>query len=148
MTAPRPTRLPGQRPAGAEHARLLDGVTEPRLKLLSKDEAGAGMFSASRRAPHGFSSLPASPCRTPPTSWAPFSTMSGRSPSRGAIEVTDVGPVIAHLASCEAWAEQMGVPFKETIERAHQRVDEAIRAEGAFPVTCLGGILVCRAAHA
>ncbi|WP_406452609.1 class I SAM-dependent methyltransferase [Streptomyces sp. NBC_00876] len=69
-------------------------------------------------------------------------------PLPGVIEVTDPGPVVAHLASYEAWAVLMGVPFTETIERARRRVDEAIRAEGAFRVTCLGGILVCRAAHA
>ncbi|MFE9801487.1 class I SAM-dependent methyltransferase [Streptomyces goshikiensis] len=69
-------------------------------------------------------------------------------PLPGVVEVTDPGPVVAHLASYEAWADQMGVPFTETIERARQRVDEAIRAEGAFRVTCLGGILVGRAARA
>lgn len=65
-------------------------------------------------------------------------------PLAGVIEVTDAEPVIAHLASYEAWADQMGVPFEETIERARERVDEAIHTEGAFRVTCLGGILVCR----
>lgn len=69
-------------------------------------------------------------------------------PLPGVIEVTEPEPVVAHLASYEAWADQMGVPFKETIERARERVDEIIRAEGAFRVTCLGGILVCRAARA
>ncbi|MEU6757355.1 class I SAM-dependent methyltransferase [Streptomyces sp. NPDC046685] len=69
-------------------------------------------------------------------------------PLPGVIEVTDSAPVVAHLASYEAWADQMGVPFKETIERARQRVDETIQSEGAFRVTCLGGILVCRAARA
>jgi hypothetical protein len=67
---------------------------------------------------------------------------------RQSIEVADPGPVVAHLASYEAGADQMGVPFKETIERARERVDETIRTEGAFRVTCLGGILVCQAAHA
>ncbi|MEW1636009.1 class I SAM-dependent methyltransferase [Streptomyces sp. NPDC093801] len=62
----------------------------------------------------------------------------------GVIEVTDAEPVVAHLASYEAWADRMGVPFRETIERARERVDEVIRAEGAFRVTCLGGMLVCR----
>jgi SAM-dependent methyltransferase len=69
-------------------------------------------------------------------------------PLPGVIEVTDSAPVVAHLASYEAWADQMGVAFKETIERARQRVDETIQSEGAFRVTCLGGILVCRAARA
>ncbi|WP_423834356.1 class I SAM-dependent methyltransferase [Streptomyces manipurensis] len=67
-------------------------------------------------------------------------------PLPGVIEVTDAAPVVAHLASYEAWADQMGVPFKETIERARERVGETIRAEGAFRITCLGGILVCRVA--
>ncbi|MCX5405768.1 class I SAM-dependent methyltransferase [Streptomyces sp. NBC_00335] len=65
-------------------------------------------------------------------------------PLPGVIEVADPAPVVAHLASYEAWADQMGVPFKETIERARERVQETIHAEGAFHVTCLGGILVCR----
>lgn len=39
-------------------------------------------------------------------------------PLPGVIEVTDAGPVVAHLASYEAWADRMGVPFRETIERA------------------------------
>ncbi|MFI1253186.1 class I SAM-dependent methyltransferase [Streptomyces netropsis] len=65
-------------------------------------------------------------------------------PLPGVIEVTDPGPVVAHLASYEAWADRMGVPFKETIERARERVKESIHAEGAFRVTCLGGILICR----
>ncbi|MFF4446383.1 class I SAM-dependent methyltransferase [Streptomyces sp. NPDC001502] len=65
-------------------------------------------------------------------------------PLPGVIEVTDPAPVVAHLASYEAWADQMGVPFKETVERARERVEETIHAEGAFRVTCLGGILVCR----
>lgn len=60
------------------------------------------------------------------------------------IEVTDAEPVVAHLASYEAWANKMGVPFRETIERARERVNETIQAEGSFRVTCLGGMLVCR----
>lgn len=65
-------------------------------------------------------------------------------PLPGVIDVSDPAPVVAHLASYEAWADQMGVPFAETIERARERVEEAIRTKGAFRVTCLGGILVCR----
>ncbi|MFG2567739.1 class I SAM-dependent methyltransferase [Streptomyces sp. NPDC048567] len=65
-------------------------------------------------------------------------------PLPGVIEVTDAEPVVAHLASYEAWADRMGVPFQETIERARERVNEVIRAEGVFRVTCLGGMLVCR----
>ncbi|MEU2248515.1 class I SAM-dependent methyltransferase [Streptomyces sp. NPDC019224] len=65
-------------------------------------------------------------------------------PLPGVIEVTDAEPVVAHLASYEAWADRMGVPFQETVDRARERVNETIRAEGAFRVTCLGGMLVCR----
>ncbi|MFI2210489.1 class I SAM-dependent methyltransferase [Streptomyces sp. NPDC020141] len=65
-------------------------------------------------------------------------------PLPGVIAVTDAEPVVAHLASYEAWADRMGVPFRETVERARERVKETIRAEGAFRITCLGGILVCR----
>ena len=65
-------------------------------------------------------------------------------PLPGVIEVTDAEPVVAHLASYEAWADKMGVPFRETVERARERVNETIQAEGAFSVTCLGGILACQ----
>ncbi|MGY9066963.1 class I SAM-dependent methyltransferase [Streptomyces sp. CAS3] len=62
----------------------------------------------------------------------------------GVIEVTDAEPVVAHLASYEAWADKMGVPFRETIERARERVNEIIQTQGAFRIACLGGMLVCR----
>ncbi|GAQ55230.1 class I SAM-dependent methyltransferase [Streptomyces acidiscabies] len=65
-------------------------------------------------------------------------------PLPGVIEVTEAEPVVAHLASYEAWADKEGVPFRETIERARERVDEVIETEGSFRITCLGGILVCR----
>ncbi|HEY8982459.1 MAG TPA: class I SAM-dependent methyltransferase [Streptomyces sp.] len=65
-------------------------------------------------------------------------------PLAGVIEVTTADPVVAHLASYEAWADEMGVPFRETVERARERVEEVIGAEGAFRVRCLGGVLVCR----
>ncbi|MGX2997021.1 class I SAM-dependent methyltransferase [Streptomyces sp. JNUCC 64] len=62
----------------------------------------------------------------------------------GVIEVTDAEPVVAHLGSYAAWAGQVGVPFGETVDRARELVTAAIRREGRFRVTCLGGILVCR----
>ncbi|MEZ0088973.1 class I SAM-dependent methyltransferase [Streptacidiphilus sp. EB129] len=62
----------------------------------------------------------------------------------GAIEVTDPGPIVAHLASYEAWAEQCGVPFHETIGRAAEIVAAIIADEGSFKIACLGGIFVCR----
>lgn len=62
----------------------------------------------------------------------------------GTIEVTDPGPVVAHLASYGAWAEQCGVPFEETVARARDLVTAAIANDGSFSITCLGGILICR----
>ncbi len=62
-------------------------------------------------------------------------------PLPGVTEVTDAEPVVAHFASYEAWADKMGVPFRATIDRARERVNETIQAEGTFSVTCLGGIL-------
>jgi SAM-dependent methyltransferase len=56
----------------------------------------------------------------------------------------DPAPAVAHLASYEAWAEQCGVPFEETVARARELVVAAIVTEGSFRITCLGGILVCR----
>ncbi|MDH6145390.1 SAM-dependent methyltransferase [Kitasatospora sp. GP30] len=61
----------------------------------------------------------------------------------GIIEVTDPAPVVAHLASYDAWAEQGGVPFQETVVRAQEIVAEAIANEGCFRISCRGGILVC-----
>ncbi|MDH6704807.1 SAM-dependent methyltransferase [Kitasatospora sp. MAA19] len=62
----------------------------------------------------------------------------------GTIDVTDPAPIIAHLASYEAWAEQCGVPFHETVDRAAEIAAGAIKADGSFKITCRGGILTCR----
>ncbi|MFE4669358.1 class I SAM-dependent methyltransferase [Streptomyces sp. NPDC056716] len=62
----------------------------------------------------------------------------------GTITVHDPEPVIAHMASYRAWADQHDVPFGATIERAHAILVDHIAEHGAFEVTCLGGILVCR----
>ncbi|MFJ7906096.1 class I SAM-dependent methyltransferase [Kitasatospora sp. NPDC096204] len=62
----------------------------------------------------------------------------------GIIELRDPAPLVAHLASYEAWAEQCGVPFQETVHRAREIAVEAISNQGSFKITCLGGILVCR----
>ncbi|MFJ9696649.1 class I SAM-dependent methyltransferase [Kitasatospora sp. NPDC101183] len=62
----------------------------------------------------------------------------------GTIELTDPAPAIAHLASYEAWADQSGVPFHETVHRATEIVTATIEAQGSFTITCLGGILTCR----
>ena len=62
----------------------------------------------------------------------------------GTIQLTDPSPIIAHLASYEAWTEQLGVPFQPTLDRAHELASAAIADQGHFEITCLGGILVCR----
>ncbi|MFE4539557.1 class I SAM-dependent methyltransferase [Streptomyces scopuliridis] len=62
----------------------------------------------------------------------------------GTITVRDAEPVIAHMASYRAWADQHDVPFEATIERARTVLVDHIARYGAFAVTCLGGILVCR----
>lgn len=62
----------------------------------------------------------------------------------GTIEITDPAPIVAYLSSYEAWADQCGVPFRETIGRVAEIVTATIEAEGSFKITCLGGILICR----
>ncbi|WP_371518252.1 class I SAM-dependent methyltransferase [Kitasatospora sp. NBC_01300] len=62
----------------------------------------------------------------------------------GIIEITDPAPIVAHLASYEAWAAQCGVPFHETVSRAAEIAAATIDARGFFKITCLGGILVCQ----
>jgi SAM-dependent methyltransferase len=62
----------------------------------------------------------------------------------GTITVQDPEPVIAHMASYRAWADQHEVPFEATIERARAILADHMARHGAFEVTCLGGILVCR----
>ena len=60
------------------------------------------------------------------------------------VTVHEPEPVIAHMASYRAWADQHDVPFEATIERARAILVDHITQHGAFEVTCLGGILVCR----
>ncbi|MEU3250904.1 class I SAM-dependent methyltransferase [Streptomyces sp. NPDC006997] len=62
----------------------------------------------------------------------------------GTIAVQHPEPVIAHMASYRAWADQHDVPFEATIERARAILVDHIARHGVFEVTCLGGILVCR----
>ncbi|MGW2507929.1 class I SAM-dependent methyltransferase [Streptomyces scopuliridis] len=62
----------------------------------------------------------------------------------GTITVHAPEPVIAHMASYRAWADQHDVPFEAAIERARTIVVDHIAQHRAFEVTCLGGILVCR----
>lgn len=61
----------------------------------------------------------------------------------GTITVDTPEPVIAHLASYRTWAEQSGVPFEATLNRATEHVSAAIRRDGVFRVTCRGGLLLC-----
>lgn len=62
----------------------------------------------------------------------------------GTIAVHDPEPVIAHMASYRAWADQHDVPFDATIERARAILVEHFDRHGTFEITCLGGVLVCR----
>ncbi|MDV9196132.1 class I SAM-dependent methyltransferase [Streptomyces sp. Wh19] len=62
----------------------------------------------------------------------------------GTIAVRDPEPVIAHMVSYRAWADQHDVPFDATIDRARALVADDIARNGAYEITCLGGILVCR----
>ncbi|MCP2259767.1 Methyltransferase domain-containing protein [Streptoalloteichus tenebrarius] len=61
----------------------------------------------------------------------------------GTITVREPEPVIAHLASYRAWANAAGVPFDATLERARQLLDDMIDRDGAFRISCRGGILLC-----
>ncbi|MGA5192179.1 class I SAM-dependent methyltransferase [Streptomyces exfoliatus] len=60
------------------------------------------------------------------------------------VTVRDPEPVIAHMASYRAWADQQDAPFDATIDRAGALVAEHISQHGAFEITCRAGILVCR----
>ncbi|MEU0280105.1 class I SAM-dependent methyltransferase [Streptomyces sp. NPDC006195] len=62
----------------------------------------------------------------------------------GTITVHDPEPVVAHMASYRAWSDQHDVPFEATIERARTILVDHIDQHGAFEISCLGGILVCR----
>ncbi|MEU6709402.1 class I SAM-dependent methyltransferase [Streptomyces wuyuanensis] len=62
----------------------------------------------------------------------------------GTITVPIPDPVIAHMSSYRAWADQHDVPFDATIDRARTLVADHIARYGAYEITCLGGILVCR----
>jgi SAM-dependent methyltransferase len=61
----------------------------------------------------------------------------------GTITVRAPEPVIAHLASYRAWADTAGVPFDATLDRAQRLLDDAIDRDGAFRISCRGGILLC-----
>jgi ubiquinone/menaquinone biosynthesis C-methylase UbiE len=56
----------------------------------------------------------------------------------GTIELNDPAPVIAHLASYEAWADQLGVPFDATLRRAEELAMRKIAEEGAIRISCWG----------
>lgn len=61
----------------------------------------------------------------------------------GTVAVRSPEPVIAHMKSYRAWADQHAVPFEETIERAREIVADHIEEAGAFEIGCLGGMLIC-----
>ncbi|MEU3908866.1 hypothetical protein AB0F20_34550 [Streptomyces goshikiensis] len=62
----------------------------------------------------------------------------------GTITVRDPEPVMAHMASYRAWADQHDVPFDATIDRARSLVADDIVRNSAYEITYLDGILVCR----
>lgn len=62
----------------------------------------------------------------------------------GTIEITGPAPIVAHLASDEAWAEQCGVPFHETVGRAAEIAAVTIETNGSLKISCLGAVLACR----
>jgi SAM-dependent methyltransferase len=66
----------------------------------------------------------------------------------GTIDLPTPAPAISHLASYEAWADQLGVPFQATLEKAEQIAASEIAEHGAFRISCLGGLLVGRRGHA
>lgn len=61
----------------------------------------------------------------------------------GTITVRSPEPVLAHMGSYQAWADQHDVPFQETLAQARVLLERHIEKHGSFDVTCLGGILVC-----
>ncbi|MFE6775510.1 class I SAM-dependent methyltransferase [Streptomyces sp. NPDC057702] len=61
----------------------------------------------------------------------------------GTVTVRTPEPVIAHLASYRAWADQHDTPFTETVARAREIVTAEIERNGAFEIGCLGGLLLC-----
>ncbi|MEV4969925.1 class I SAM-dependent methyltransferase [Streptomyces scopuliridis] len=62
----------------------------------------------------------------------------------GTITVRDPEPVIAHMASYQAWADQHDVPFDATIERARALLGDHVARKGTFAINCKSGILICR----
>ncbi|NLT53185.1 MAG: class I SAM-dependent methyltransferase [Actinomycetales bacterium] len=60
----------------------------------------------------------------------------------GTIEVPTPGPIIAHLASYQAWAEQTGVPFQAIIDRTAHRAADHIDKHGGYAITSHAGIVV------
>ncbi|MEY9211438.1 class I SAM-dependent methyltransferase [Thermobifida halotolerans] len=61
----------------------------------------------------------------------------------GRIEVDSPGPLLAHYASYQAWADQAGVPFDQTLAQLEK--DLRVRAEqGPLTVTTHQGLVVAR----
>ncbi|RNG17854.1 class I SAM-dependent methyltransferase [Streptomyces botrytidirepellens] len=65
----------------------------------------------------------------------------------GVIELTDVAPAVAHFASYEAWADQLGTPFATTLQRASELAAAEITEHGSLRITCLGGIIIAQKAN-
>lgn len=62
----------------------------------------------------------------------------------GVITVREPEPVLAHLRSYRAWADEGGVPFDATIDRAHELLVRHIERHGEFTISCRGGVIVAR----
>ncbi|WP_197024268.1 class I SAM-dependent methyltransferase [Nocardiopsis sp. CNT312] len=59
----------------------------------------------------------------------------------GVIEVDTPEPVLAHLGSYRAWADQAGVPFEAALEQAARDLEERLR-RGPFTVTTRQGLVI------
>ncbi|WP_171164099.1 class I SAM-dependent methyltransferase [Streptomyces sp. I05A-00742] len=62
----------------------------------------------------------------------------------GIITVHKPDPVIAHMESYRAWADQREVPFQETIGHTRAILSAHLDRHGSFDITSLGGLLICR----
>ena len=60
----------------------------------------------------------------------------------GVIEIPEPRPVVAHLASYRAWADQMGVPFAAVIDQAARRLAEHLDRYGTFTITSRVGMVM------
>ncbi len=63
-------------------------------------------------------------------------------PIPSVIEVRDPEPIIAHLASYEAWAHDMGAPLQETLKCVRELLLDHFSRWGVFTITVRSGVLV------